>query len=99
MRHTIIAAAAICMAITGSALAQAPQAGDTGASPDIMNDSATMGAFYTDDTMQTLRPVEEIRTAYMALPEAEREALKIQCEQEATRGTEATALCSHIQTF
>lgn len=99
MRHTLVAAAAICMAITGSALAQAPEPGASGASPDIMNDPATVGSFYTDDTMQTLRPVEEMRTAYMAMSEADREALKIQCEQEETRGTDATALCTHIQTF
>lgn len=99
MKHSLIAAAAICMAITGSALAQENQPGQTGASPDMMTDPAIVGSFYTDDTMQTLRSVDEIRTAYMALPEAERDALKIQCEQEASRGTEGTALCSHIQTF
>lgn len=109
MRNALLAAAAITLALGGSAFAQATQSisgsnatesrtgGTTGA--DYFTDPAMVGSFYTDDTMTTLRPVEDLRTAYMDMTEADREALRIQCEQEANRGTEGTALCTEIQNF
>lgn len=97
MKRTLIAAA-LCAAFAGSAFAQ--QSTDTeGNSPDYFSDPAMVGSFYTDDTMTTLRPSTELRPAYDALSQEEREALQYQCEQEATRGTEATALCAEVTTY
>ncbi|TYR32077.1 hypothetical protein FY036_13410 [Mesorhizobium microcysteis] len=97
MKRTLIAAA-FCAAFAGSAFAQQTDGG-SGASPDYFSDPAMVGTFYTDDTMATLRPVEEMRAAYDALGEDERAALQQQCEQEANRGTDATALCSEVTTY
>jgi hypothetical protein len=103
MKRTLIAAAAICLAVSGSALAQNSNAtpSKTGATTgaDYMSDPAMVGGFYTDDTMSTLRPVEEMRTAFMAMSADEQAALKLQCEQEENRGTDGTALCSEVANF
>ena len=105
MKRILIAAAAVCLAVSGSALAQQTQSVETqsktGATTgaDYFTDPAMVGAFYTDDTMTTLRPVEELRTAFLAMPEGDQEILKTQCEQEANRGTEGTALCAEVANF
>jgi hypothetical protein len=99
----LFAAAAICLAVSGSALAQGSNATEskTGATTgaDYFTDPAMVGDFYADDTMTTLRPVEEMRAAFMAMSEEDRSALTLQCEQEENRGTEATALCSEVANF
>ena len=97
MKRMLIATA-LCSAFAGSAFAQAASTDDQGNSP-IMKDPELVGAFYTDDTMTEMRPVEEMRTAYGALTEEQRETLRSQCEAEENRGTDGTALCSHIMTF
>jgi hypothetical protein len=100
MKRFLIATA-LCAAFAGSALAQTatdPATENQGNSP-IMQDPAVVGGFYTDDTMTEMRSVEEMRTAYGALTEEQRETLRSQCEAEENRGTEGTALCSQIMTF
>lgn len=94
-------ATALCAAFAGSAIAQTATENatdDQGNSP-IMMDRELVGSFYTDETMTEMRPVEEMRTAYGALTEEQRETLRSQCEAEENRGTEGTALCSQIMTF
>lgn len=102
MKRTLIAVA-LCAAFAGSAFAQAnnAQSNDdvSGESPDYWANPAMVGSFFTDDTMTTLRPSEELRPAYDALSQEERDGLAYQCEQEETRGTNATALCSEIETY
>lgn len=98
MKRTLIAAA-LCAAFAGTAFAQQTDGG-SGASPDdYFSDPAMVGTFYTDDTMTTLRSAAEMRAAYDALGGDERAALQQQCEQEASRGTDATALCSEVTTY
>ncbi len=94
----MLIATALCAAFAGSAFAQAASTDDQGNSP-IMKDPAMVGTFYTDDTMTTMRSVDEMRDAYGALTEEQRETLRSQCEAEENRGTDGTALCSHIMTF
>jgi hypothetical protein len=91
----ILIATALCAAFAGSALAQTATDGNS----PIMKDPELVGSFYTDETMTEMRPVEEMRTAYGALTEEQRETLRSQCEAEENRGTDATALCSQIMTF
>lgn len=91
----ILITTAICAAFAGSAFAQQTQS----TSRDYFEDPAMVGTFYTDDTMTEMRPVEEMRSAYGALSQEQREALLRQCEQEESRGTQGTALCSQVMTF
>jgi hypothetical protein len=108
MKRMLIAAAAACLAISGPALAQqtnaTPSTADTSrdgnsTGTDYLKDPAMVGSFYTDDTMTTLRPVEEMRTAFMAMTPEDQAGMKLQCEQEETRGSDATALCSEVANF
>jgi hypothetical protein len=54
-------------------------------------------AFYTDETMTTLRPVPEIRTTYLALPETDRTSLVVACEKN--DDVRFTDLCRNIGGF
>ncbi len=97
----ILLATALCAAFAGSAFAQTATdaATDSQGNSPIMMDRELVGGFYTDDTMTEMRSVDEMRTAYGALTEEQRETLRTQCEAEENRGTEGTALCSQIMTF
>lgn len=100
MKRFLIATA-LCVAFAGSALAQTATQNatdDQGNSP-IMKDPQLVGGFYTDETMTEMRTVDEMRSNYAGLTEEQRALLREQCEAEANRGTDATALCSHIMTF
>lgn len=77
-----IAAFSIMLA-GGSALAQDSSASDTTNAenaPKYLTDPAKMGAFYTDDTMTTMRSADEINTAFMAMSEEDRTAMMKECE-------------------
>jgi hypothetical protein len=50
--------------------------------------------FYVDEGMTTLRPVVEIRTTYLALPEADRTSLAVACEKN--DDVRFTDLCRNI---
>ncbi|MEX4010227.1 hypothetical protein [Neoaquamicrobium sediminum] len=97
----ILLATALCAAFAGSAFAQTATdaATDSQGNSPIMMDRELVGGFYTDDTMTEMRSVDEMRSAYGALTEEQRETLRTQCEEEENRGTEGTALCSQIMTF
>jgi hypothetical protein len=53
--------------------------------------------FYTDESMTTLRPVTEIRTTYLALPENDRTSLVVACEKN--DDVRFTDLCRNIGGF
>lgn len=53
--------------------------------------------FYTDESLTTLRPVAEIRTTYLALPETDRTSLVVACEKN--DDVRFTDLCRNIGGF
>ena len=94
MKRFLIATA-LCAAFAGSAFAQSATdaATDSQGNSPIMMDSALVGGFGTDATMT------EMQSNYASLTEGQRALLREQCEAEANRGTDGTALCSHVMTF
>jgi hypothetical protein len=53
--------------------------------------------FYVDEGMTTLRPVAEIRTTYLALPETDRTSLVVACDKN--DDVRFTDLCRNIGGF
>jgi hypothetical protein len=86
MKRFISATALVLMMAGGAAIAQtdpAAKSGDPNAADKQMSisDPATMKPFYTDDTMATLRPVEEFKAAWQAMAPENQAAVKEQCKQ------------------
>jgi hypothetical protein len=80
--------AALAATLAGGAFAQtAPVQDETGPAPAVdptttssLEDTTLMGPFYTDETMTTLRPVEEMRSAWAAMSEENRTTMRRDCE-------------------
>jgi len=86
MKRFISAAALILVMSGGAAFAQtdpAAKSGDPGAADKQMSisDPATMKPFYSDDSMTTLRPMEEFKSAWAAMSAENQAAVKEQCKQ------------------
>lgn len=78
---------AVCL-LGGAAYAQESQSDPgttTGTSaadnpPSVLEDKTKMGAFYTDDTMKTLKPSADFKAAWAALVDADRDRMKAECK-------------------
>jgi hypothetical protein len=46
-----------------------------------LEDTTLMARFFTDDTLTTLRPVEELRSAWAAMSEQNRTTMRRDCEE------------------
>ncbi len=59
-----------------------------------------MGVFFTDDTMQTLKSEDEIKTAFEAMDSEGQAGMKSACQKAAedrgSYGTVTNALCDQI---
>lgn len=94
MLRKMIIAAAFGLATIGAAAAQSGSSGGTTATdaetgaqaaPGVLDDPVMMKPFYTDDTMQTLRPSTEFGAAVKALNTNDRDKIAKQCEQSTTQ--------------
>jgi hypothetical protein len=110
MKLLLATAFSVVMAISGAAYAQ-DTTGST--NPDPTGTDGELGGggddastyltgpnihqFYTDESLTTLRPVTEIRTTYLALPETDRTSLVVACEKN--DDVRFTDLCRNIGGF
>lgn len=86
MRNTLLATAALALAISsGAAFAQtAATDGEPGGNPPVIqNPVAGLGGFYNDDAMTELRTPEENREMFMAMPADQQQSVRAQCEAAA----------------
>ena len=86
MKRLISATVLVLTMAGGAAFAQtdpAAKSGDPNATDKQMSisDPAAMKPFYTDDSMTTLRPMEEFKTAWAAMSAENQAAVKEQCKQ------------------
>jgi hypothetical protein len=95
MKLRMLPIAALAAMLAGAAFAQtAPAQNETGPAPaeqpspqvdpmvtNSLEDTTLMGPFYTDETMTTLRPVEELRSAWAAMSEQNRTTMRRDCEE------------------
>jgi hypothetical protein len=106
MKILLATAFSVILSLSGAAFAQetgATQPDPLGTDADRgggITDAATylegpnIHKFYVDEQMTTLRPVEEIRTTYLALPETERTSLVVACDKN--DDVRFTELCRNI---
>jgi hypothetical protein len=89
MKFKMLPIAALAAALASGAFAQtAPVQEDTGPAPAVdptttssLEDTTLMAPFFTDDTLTTLRPVEELRSAWAAMSEQNRTTMRRDCEE------------------
>jgi hypothetical protein len=93
MKILLATAFSVILSLSGAAFAQetgATQPDPLGTDADRgggVTDAATylegpnIHKFFVDEGMTTLRPVDEIRTTYLALPETERTTLLVACDK------------------
>lgn len=60
-----------------------------------LDEADTMAAFYTDNTMKTMKPMEEFKTAFMAMPMEKQEAMKKECN-DATMSKPHAEFCANV---
>jgi hypothetical protein len=88
MKLKVLPIAVLAATLASGAFAQtAPAQDDTGPAPAVdptitssLENADLMGPFYTDETMTTLRPVEEMRAAWAAMSEENRTTMLRDCE-------------------
>lgn len=76
MRKNLIGVAAILAALLSTA-AFAQENGST--PPGATMGKEKMGAFYSDETMKTMKPMEEFKSAFMAMSGDDQKALRAEC--------------------
>jgi hypothetical protein len=84
MNIKLLSAAALVAALmSGSALAQQDPntTGDPNATDKqpMLQDMTVMGAFFTDDTMTTMRSTDEFKAAWMAMTPENQAGIKDEC--------------------
>jgi hypothetical protein len=116
MKLNLLSAAVLAASLAAgpAAFAQTGDQSDTTASttntsntdPEvILQNKEKMSPFFTDDTMATLRPEAEVRTAYDAMASADREQMKQNCidmssgSSQADQSQSLQDLCKMVQTF
>jgi hypothetical protein len=88
MKLKVLPIAVLAATLASGAFAQtAPVQDDTGPAPAVdptvtssLEDTTLMGPFFTDDTLTTLRPIEELRSAWAAMSEENRTTMLRDCE-------------------
>ncbi|PDQ18671.1 hypothetical protein CN311_23480 [Mesorhizobium sanjuanii] len=82
---------AICL---GAAIALSASGGI--ALAGTLDDPDTMKPFFTDASMKTMKPLEEFKHVFMAMPAEKQEAMKNEC-----KGMEQpyTAFCANVNTL
>ena len=92
MKLRMLPIAALAAMLAGGAFAQtAPTKDETGPAPagqpqvdpmvtNSLENTDMMKPFFTDDTMSTMRPMEEMRSAWTAMSEENRTTMLRDCE-------------------
>src|ERR671910_1634533 len=100
MKILLATAFSVILSLSGAAFAQETGATQPDDDPGGALDAPTylegpnIHRFYVDEGLTTLRPVVEIRTTYLALPEADRTSLAVACEKN--DDVRFTDLCRNI---
>jgi hypothetical protein len=88
MKLKMLPIAALAAMLAGGAFAQtAPVQDETGPAPAVdptttssLENTNLMSPFFTDDTMTTMRPMEEMKSAWAAMSEENRTTMIRDCE-------------------
>ena len=71
-----------------------------GDNTSALDDSAKMAPFYTDNTMKTMRGMDEFKAAWMGMTKDDQTAMTKACEDEAKNATAANThpeFCSNVK--
>lgn len=93
MFRSILMASAICLATSGIVFAQTDGSGSsatdnaTGAAkaPGMLDDPVAMKPFYTDESMMTMRSMDEMRAAAKAMNENDKAKIMEECKNVNTQ--------------
>lgn len=83
---------AICL---GAALALSTSGG--AALAGALDEPFTMEPFFTDSSMKTVKPMEEFKVVFAALPAEKQEAMKDACKRQVQQPY--TAFCANVNTL
>lgn len=84
---------AICL---GAALALCASGGT--ALAGALDEPDTMEPFFTDASMKTMKPMEEFKAVFMAMPAEKQEAMKNECNDPGMRQP-YTDFCANVNTL
>ena len=87
MKLNVLPIAVVAAMLASGAFAQTAPVQETDPAPGVdptatgsLEDANMMGPFFTDDTLTTLRPIEELKSAWAAMSEQNRTTLLRDCE-------------------
>ncbi|NGO55593.1 hypothetical protein [Allomesorhizobium camelthorni] len=89
MKLKVLPIAVLAATLVSGAFAQtAPVQDESGPAPAVdptttssLEDTNLMRPFFTDDTLTTMRPIEELRSAWAAMSEQNRTTMLRDCEE------------------
>ena len=64
-----------------------------------LDEPATMTPFYTDASLNTLKPMTEFKAAFQSMPKAKREEVVRICNEPATSGGRLEEFCAVVNTL